>query len=55
MATYSLSIVGVLLVCLLSIVLAVYSGSSKGRAKRSPDPFCRRTTTTCSTASIAST
>jgi uncharacterized MAPEG superfamily protein len=32
MATYSLSIVGVLVLCLLSILLAVYSGSSKGRA-----------------------
>ena len=32
MAAYSLSIVGVLFFCLLSIVLAVYSGSSKGRA-----------------------
>ena len=32
MAAYSLSIVGVLALCLLSIVLAVYSGSSKGRA-----------------------
>jgi uncharacterized MAPEG superfamily protein len=32
MAAYSLSIVGVLVLCLLSILLAVYSGSSKGRA-----------------------
>ncbi|MFC7697393.1 MAPEG family protein [Bradyrhizobium sp. GCM10028915] len=32
MAAYSLSIIGVLVLCLLSIVLAVYSGSSKGRA-----------------------
>ena len=32
MAAYSVSIVGVLVLCLLSIVLAVYSGSSKGRA-----------------------
>ena len=32
MAACSLSIVGVLVLCLLSIVLAVYSGSSKGRA-----------------------
>jgi uncharacterized MAPEG superfamily protein len=32
MAAYSLSIVGVLVICLLSILLAVYSGSSKGRA-----------------------
>ena len=32
MAAYSLSIVGVLVLCLLSIFLAVYSGSSKGRA-----------------------
>jgi uncharacterized MAPEG superfamily protein len=32
MGAYSLSIVGVLVLCLLSIVLVVYSGSSKGRA-----------------------
>jgi uncharacterized MAPEG superfamily protein len=32
MAAYSLSIVGVLVLCLVSILLAVYSGSSKGRA-----------------------
>ncbi len=32
MAAYSLSIVGVLVLCLLSILLAVYSGSSKGTA-----------------------
>jgi uncharacterized MAPEG superfamily protein len=32
MAAYSLSIVGVLVLCLLSILLAVYSGASKGRA-----------------------
>lgn len=32
MAAYSLSIVGVLVLCLLSISLAIYSGSSKGRA-----------------------
>src|SRR5262244_3950168 len=32
MTVYSLSIVGVLVLCLLSIVLAVHSGSSKGRA-----------------------
>jgi uncharacterized MAPEG superfamily protein len=32
MAVYSLSIVGVLVLCLLSILLAVHSGSSKGRA-----------------------
>ena len=32
MAAYSLSIVGVLVLCFLSILLAVYSGSSKGRA-----------------------
>ena len=32
MAAYSLSIVAVLVLCLVSIVLAVYSGSSKGRA-----------------------
>lgn len=31
-AAYSLSIVGVLVLCLSSILLAVYSGSSKGRA-----------------------
>lgn len=32
MAVYSLGIVGVLVLCFLSILLAVYSGSSKGRA-----------------------
>ena len=32
MAGYSLSIAGVLVLCLVSIALAVYSGSSKGRA-----------------------
>lgn len=32
MTAYSLSIVGVLVLCLSSILLAVYSGSSKGRA-----------------------
>jgi uncharacterized MAPEG superfamily protein len=32
MAAYSFSIGGVLLLCLMSIVLAVHSGSSKGRA-----------------------
>ena len=32
MAAYSFSIAGVLLLCLMSIVLAVHSGSSKGRA-----------------------
>jgi len=32
MAAYSHGIVGVLVLCLLSIVLAVYSGLSKGRA-----------------------
>jgi uncharacterized MAPEG superfamily protein len=32
MEAYSLSIVGVLVLCLLSIVLAVYSGFSKGKA-----------------------
>jgi uncharacterized MAPEG superfamily protein len=32
MAAYSFSIVGILFLCLLSIGLAVYSGSSKGRA-----------------------
>lgn len=32
MAAYSLSIVGVLVHCLLSILLAVHSGSSNGRA-----------------------
>ena len=32
MAAYSSSVVGVLVLCLLSILLAIYSGSSKGRA-----------------------
>jgi len=31
MVVYSLSIVGVLVLCLLSILLALYSGASKGR------------------------
>src|SRR6185437_4973349 len=31
MEAYTLSIVGVLALCLLSILLAIYSGSSKGR------------------------
>lgn len=32
MQAYGLSIIGVLALCLLSILLAIYSGSSKGRA-----------------------
>lgn len=32
MEAYTLSIIGVLALCLLSILLAIYSGSSKGRA-----------------------
>lgn len=32
MAAYTLSVVGVLVLCLMSILLAIYSGSSKGRA-----------------------
>lgn len=32
MAVYSLSVVGVLVLCLLSVLLAIHSGSSKGRA-----------------------
>lgn len=32
MEAYTLSIIGVLTLCLLSILLAIYSGSSKGRA-----------------------
>lgn len=32
MEVYTLSIVGVLALCLLSILLAIHSGSSKGRA-----------------------
>ena len=32
MAAYSLSVFGVLVLCLLSILLAVYSGVSKGKA-----------------------
>jgi uncharacterized MAPEG superfamily protein len=38
MVAYSLSIVGVLVLCLLSIVLAVYSGVSKGRARALSGP-----------------
>lgn len=32
MEAYTLSIIGLLALCLLSILLAIYSGSSKGRA-----------------------
>lgn len=32
METYSLSIIGVLVLCLMSLGLAIYSGASKGRA-----------------------
>ncbi|GGI22816.1 MAPEG family protein [Bradyrhizobium guangdongense] len=32
MAAYSLSVIGVLLLCLISKLLAIHSGSSKGRA-----------------------
>lgn len=32
MEAYALSIVGILALCLLSVLLAIYSGSSKGRA-----------------------
>jgi hypothetical protein len=32
MEVYTLSIIGVLALCLLSVLLAIYSGSSKGRA-----------------------
>ncbi|RUV67988.1 MAG: MAPEG family protein [Mesorhizobium sp.] len=32
MEAYNLSIIGILALCLLSVLLAVYSGSSKGRA-----------------------
>jgi uncharacterized MAPEG superfamily protein len=32
MEAYTLSIIGVLALCLMSILLAIYSGSSKGRA-----------------------
>ncbi|HWB44620.1 MAG TPA: MAPEG family protein [Hyphomicrobiaceae bacterium] len=38
MEDYTLSIVGVLALCLLSILLAVYSGSSKGRAQALSGP-----------------
>ncbi|MEX0955226.1 MAG: MAPEG family protein [Rhizobiaceae bacterium] len=38
METYTLSIVGVLALCGLSILLAVYSGASKGRAKALSGP-----------------
>jgi len=38
MAAYSIGIVGVLVLCLLSILLAVYSGSSKGRARALSGP-----------------
>src|SRR5690348_3448808 len=32
MEAYSLSVIGVLVLCLLCVLLAIYSGSSKGRA-----------------------
>ena len=32
MSAYSFSVVGVLVLCLLSVLLAIHSGSSKGRA-----------------------
>lgn len=32
MEVYALSVIGVLALCLLSVLLAIYSGSSKGRA-----------------------
>lgn len=38
MEAYTLSIIGVLVLCLLSIVLAIYSGSSKGRAGKLSGP-----------------
>ena len=38
MEAYTLSIIGVLVLCLLSIVLAIHSGSSKGRAGKLSGP-----------------
>ena len=38
MEAYTLSIIGVLVLCLLSIVLAIYSGSSNGRAGKLSGP-----------------
>jgi uncharacterized MAPEG superfamily protein len=38
MGAYTLSIVGMLALCLLSILLAIYSGSSKGRARALSGP-----------------
>ena len=55
MAAYSLSIVGVLVLCLLSILLAVYSGSSKGRAGALSGPVLPADDDNCCTGSIAST
>jgi hypothetical protein len=51
MAAYTVSIIGVLALCVLSILLAIYSGVSKGRAGRSRVPCSRLTTTIGSTAS----
>lgn len=42
MEAYWFSILGVLALCLLSVLLAVYSGSSKGNAFRAGDPGGRR-------------
>lgn len=53
MEAYTLSFVGVLALCLLSILLAIYSGSSKGRA--GAVQWSRPTTATCSTASTVCT
>jgi uncharacterized MAPEG superfamily protein len=38
MEVYTLSIIGMLALCLLSILLAIYSGSSKGRARALSGP-----------------
>ncbi|MBY5839531.1 MAPEG family protein [Rhizobium leguminosarum] len=38
MDVYAGSIIGVLALCLLSVLLAIYSGSSKGRAKALSGP-----------------
>lgn len=51
MEAYALSIVGVLTLCLVSILLAVFSGYSKGRAGTLSGRLYRQTTGTSSIAS----
>lgn len=55
MEAYSASVMGVLLLCLLSLLVAVYSGRSKGAAGHYPDPFWTHATRTSFSALIART